>query len=130
MTRYEVLSLRVQVVGYFLVVLSLLVTWLQLHQLSEQNRLLVHTQREGPTLARDRVFIEYPEIRPYFYGGVDIDEKDPLYNKVVAVAEMHLDVFDYKLKYKQEVLGHQPFTETDRIWAGDMFRSSPILRKY
>jgi hypothetical protein len=130
MTRYETLSPIVQGVGYLLVVVSLLATWMQLRQFSEQNRMTVHQQREGSTLGLDRVFIEYPEIRDYFYGGVDIDEKNPLYARVEAVAELHLDSFDYKLKHADNFKEYQPFMEVEEVWIRDMFRTSPILQKY
>jgi hypothetical protein len=130
MSRYERWSLGVQVVGYLLVVLSLLAAWVQLRQFSEQNRMTVHQEREGSTLALDRVFVEYPEVRDYFYGGTDIDEKDPLYKRVEAVAEMHLDVFDYKLKHAENFREYQPFLDVEENWIRDMFRTSPVLRKY
>jgi hypothetical protein len=130
MTRYERWSLLVQAVGYLLVILWLLAAWVQLRQLSEQNRMLVHQEREGSTLGLDRVFIEYPELRPYFYEEKDIAKEDPLYNRVVAVAEMHLDTFDYALKHAEDFQNYEPFPGSEKVWMQDMFRKSPILRHY
>jgi hypothetical protein len=130
MTPYEKWSLVVQVVGFLLVSVSLLAAWLQLRFLTEQNRMLVHTEREASTLGLDRVFVEYPEIRPYFYGEADIEKTDPLYRRVEAVAEMHLDVFDYKLKHAETFKTYQPFEGVEREWIRDMFRTSPVLRRY
>jgi hypothetical protein len=90
----------------------------------------VHGQRESSTLTLDRLFVEYPDLRPYFYDGVDIDAKDPSFRRVQALAEMHLDVFDYKLKHAETFAAYQPFREAEERWIRDMFRSSPILRRY
>jgi hypothetical protein len=62
---------------------------------------------------------------------VDIDGNNPLYSRVVAVAEMHLDVFDYKLKHMEHFKDYQPFQAgVEEHWMRDMLRTSPVLRKY
>jgi hypothetical protein len=130
MSPYEKWSLAVSGVGFVLVIGSLLATWAQLKDLSQQNAMTVHAHRQETTLGMDRLFVEYPDIRDYFYAGKDIDEKDPSYPRVEAVAEMHLDVFDYKLKHAENFKEYQPFAGVEEIWMRDMFRTSPILRRY
>jgi hypothetical protein len=139
MTRYERASLAVITIGFLLVIGSLLATWLQLKEVTEQNRMTVHSQRQAPTLALDRLFVEYPELRPYFYDGLDIDKKNPSFSRVQAVAEMHLDVFDYKLKHAESFAAYQLASsgqsrdrhrEVEKTWMRDMLRTSPILRRY
>ncbi|WP_330460543.1 hypothetical protein OIB37_28885 [Streptomyces sp. NBC_00820] len=76
----------------------------------------------------NRVFVEHPEVRPYFYDGKELTEGDPNSNRVQAVAELMLDVFEW-IWHRREGI-----TEADRqAWAdyvGQMFRLSPALRKY
>ena len=82
-------------------------------------------------LASDEIFINNPELRPYFYGGQDITEADPFYNKVQATAEYLLDYFEsltsqlrkYPLVWRQE----KESWEKNII---DMFCWSPVLCRY
>lgn len=46
------------------------------------------------TLAEDQMFVNSPELRPYFYHGKLITDTDPLAEKVKAAAEYLLDYFD------------------------------------
>jgi hypothetical protein len=46
----------------------------------------------------DNVFIEKPELRPYFYENKPISSQEPQFNEVMAVAEMFDDVFSYSMK--------------------------------
>ena len=43
----------------------------------------------------DKVMIEYPEVRPYFYQGKAIVPGDPNGPRVEATAELVLDVFEW-----------------------------------
>ncbi|HEY0727315.1 MAG TPA: hypothetical protein VGD38_04540 [Pyrinomonadaceae bacterium] len=49
------------------------------------------------TLDLDKVFIEKPKLRPYFYQGWDISEDHEDYHAVMGIAEMQLDFFDATL---------------------------------
>jgi hypothetical protein len=43
----------------------------------------------------DRVIIEHPEVRPYFYDNQDLQPDDPIAPRVEAVAELILDAFEW-----------------------------------
>jgi hypothetical protein len=77
----------------------------------------------------DQVFINEPELRPYFYSNKDIINNDPLYDKVVAVAELLLDFFDSILLQQQ----HFPQIWPPHEWEAyirDSFANSPVLCRY
>lgn len=126
MSRYEKVSLAISLT----IILALIASWMQLREVARQNRMIVYSQREASTLMLDRLFIEYPETRDYFYSGVEIDANHPSYRRVLAIAEIHLDVFDYKLKHAEHFAEYEPFREVEEKFMRDMFRTSPILRKY
>jgi hypothetical protein len=80
-------------------------------------------------LALDRVFLDHPELRPYFYEGKDLDKSDPLYAQVEAVAEMHLDVFDYNLNYRLHFPNEYHFPEGHESFIHEMLAHSPVMRR-
>ncbi|MDM7832500.1 GNAT family N-acetyltransferase [Cellulomonas edaphi] len=42
----------------------------------------------------DRIFISNPQLRPYFYDGVDVDDQADDSNQIAAVAEFMLDCYE------------------------------------
>src|SRR5689334_1586477 len=100
MSAYELISLIVWTVSSIAVVYSLYQVNRQTRIYSQQNdyvarTILDHSLESLNTQSRDitRLFLEYPELRPYFYNGVDIDEKNPDFHKAETVAELILDIF-------------------------------------
>jgi hypothetical protein len=82
-------------------------------------------------LAADAIFINDPELRPYFYGGQDLTEADPLYNKVLATAEYLLDYFDSLISQLRKyplVWRHEKETWEKNII--DILCRSPVLCRY
>jgi hypothetical protein len=137
MSRYEGASLAVQVVGVILSVAALLfikktldATNVQLDTALKQNRLSALLGSLTYTLDLDRVLLQNPEFRPYFYDGKDIDEKHPDFAKVSLIAETHLDVFEYALKAKERFPSEHPFPDETDVWIKDMLKTSPVMRRY
>lgn len=50
----------------------------------------------------DKTFVEYPDIRPYFYEGKPADADDPNLQRVRAVAELVLDAFEWIWHRKED----------------------------
>jgi hypothetical protein len=48
----------------------------------------------GYTMALDRVFIDLPELRPYFYDGREVPDDEPMRARVMATAELIVDLAD------------------------------------
>ena len=77
----------------------------------------------------NNLFITYPEFRPYFYSGKDIQESDPNYGRAISIAEAILDVFDIILIQKD----HLPKVWDTPWWdnyVADSFANSPILCRH
>lgn len=76
----------------------------------------------------NHLFIESPDLRPYFYGGRDVEGLTQVQrDKVAAVAEMHIDFFDTEmLRQKQfnKSLGDLP---TFGPWIRGLLRTSPAI---
>ncbi len=85
----------------------------------------------GRMLDLSRVFIDFPELRPYFYEGVDdATAPEPLRSRVRAVAELHLDYFDTELlrtrSFGRTLRGSLPSFDP---WIRGLFRTSPAMCK-
>ena len=128
--RRQTIGLVINFVGFLAVIGSLSAAQLQLRQASHQTKIQIKDRTLANILTLDRVFLDHPELRPYFYEGKDITEKDPMYPRVVAVAEMHMDVFDYVLEYYENFPEQFPELEAGHKWIHDMFESSPITKRH
>jgi hypothetical protein len=142
LTVYETLSLAIS----FISALSLIFIYLQTRLMYTQNtqtnlsmqqttvsmQASMYATIATQTLEMDKMFIEKPELRPYFYDGVDIKEDDKNYNLVMSIAEYQLDYFDStrtELGYIPKDQDTQEDRETWRHYLGDSFANSPILCK-
>jgi hypothetical protein len=52
----------------------------------------------------DRIFIEHPEMRAYFYGNEKVPAGDPVVQRVEATAELILDVFEWVWRRQEELV--------------------------
>lgn len=79
----------------------------------------------------NKVFIDRPHLRPYFYEQRETDGVTSHHAEAVPVAEMLLDVFDHVLTHVSrmpEIWGdHQEAWER---WIASMFEASPLLCEY
>lgn len=76
----------------------------------------------------DKTFVEYPEIRPYFYEGKSLEADDPNLHRVRAVAELVLDAFEWIWHRKEELN-----TDDETGWMNyiaDTYFSSPALQQH
>jgi hypothetical protein len=134
----ELIKLIVSVASFIMVCLTLIL-------LIYQNRTIVIQTRyswqsvesnvfgivTNQTLAEDQMFINAPELRPYFYHGKLLTDDDPLSGKVKAAAEYLLDYFDSQAtqikKYPNLWRSEKDAWEANII---DQFAWSPILCWY
>jgi len=79
------------------------------------------------TIDIDKVFIEHPDLRPYFYSGKEIELSDTQYNRALSVAEMVIDTMDSVLEHKGYFNGGAPHKGWYH-WIDDNFENSPIIR--
>lgn len=136
MTLYELLSLIISIAGFAILIITLVFLTRQTREMATQTRHVGDSLKgnaygsvASQMFAVDRVFINEPELRPYFYSGRDISNDDPLYDKVVAVAELLLDFFDSVLLQQK----HFPQIWPRQWWEAYMmysFANSPLLCGY
>jgi hypothetical protein len=120
----------ISALGFTAVIVSIRTAQAQMANAAAQTRLQVRDRTLSNVLALDRVFLDHPELRPYFYEGKDLDKSDPLYPKVEAVAEMHLDVFDYNLNYRLHFPKEYHFAEGNESFIREMLAHSPVMRRH
>jgi len=139
---YKKLTLFISSGGFFLIALSLFANYWQLSINTKQLRLndaqsekVAKSIRAGVENSivthvtnLDQLFVQKPELMPYFIGNKAIDDNDPKYQDVSAAAFMVLDVFDLVATQNR----HYPeFWDTPGAWDEwmiDDFSTSPILR--
>jgi hypothetical protein len=135
---HELISLVISILYFITVCVTLILLIMQNRNISMQTQFAlqslegnVYGQVMNQTLAQDELFIKNPETRPYFYESKDIEPGDPLYFKVLAMAEYLLDFFDSlekQLKHYPHLWIHEQKTwEANTI---DMFAWSPVLCRY
>ena len=74
------------------------------------------------------VFVENPELRPYFYDGRPAPTEEPLRSRVLAVAELVADHLE-SVVLSQDVVE----ARTNAVWVRYMqglYRRSPVLRGF
>jgi len=98
LSRFQRLSLTltaiglvISALGFTAVIFSIRTAQEQMSYAAAQTRLLTRDRSVSNVLTLHRVFLDHPELRPYFFEGKDLEESDPLYPKVETVADMHLD---------------------------------------
>jgi hypothetical protein len=64
----------------------------------------------GYTMALDRVFIDLPELRPYFYDGREVPDDEPMRARVMATAELIVDLADSV----SSMMGHGQLDPSDQ----------------
>jgi hypothetical protein len=141
LSLYEMISLVISfltlvalVVGLF----SLVVINQQTREIATQTKYSEASLRStaykaitDQVLEADRLFIERPKLRPYFYSGREISRDNPDYDEVEALAEFQLDYFDsvrHQLSVREAVFGDINLESWDRYF-DDSFTNSPILCK-
>jgi hypothetical protein len=127
MTLYELLSLIISAAGFVAVILTLYFlnrqTRMSDRELKENLLIPLKTQQ----LELDRLFVEYPHVRKYFYKGEVIsDDGSDEYARVAALAEYILDHFAAVISHT--TADGKPLTSTIwREYINDCFVNSPIL---
>ncbi|MDV6297466.1 hypothetical protein ACWEQV_29080 [Rhodococcus aetherivorans] len=127
MDLQNLISLVAALIAVISAGIAALFGWWQTRRMDQSLEVVTYNGATDLTLQIDRIFIEYPELRPYFYEGQSpIDQDETLRQRVDAVSEFALDalecIWDHREKY----------TEMDReswkIWINEFMASSPRMR--
>jgi hypothetical protein len=140
MTVYEVVSLIVWTISSLTVIISLFWVYRQTTIFAKQTdyvarslTLSLSESLNSQSHEIGRLFVEYPELRPYFYDSQTIDENHPHYARAEAVAELILDIFWTMSSQAQRLeAGTLGTAGGDNLWQEfvvDSFAESPILVK-
>jgi hypothetical protein len=133
LTLYEKSSLIISLFGVFSLVF---IVW-QTHLTTVNMQASMYATIGTQTLEMDKVFIENPGLRPYFYEDIDIiEEKDKdkeKYNQVMAIAEYKVDLFD-SIKTQLGYIPKDKDKNEDRAtwdsYFADSFDKSPALCRH
>jgi hypothetical protein len=123
------------------IVFTLILTTLSLFYVGRQTKMLTNSSKaqtwQGlmqPGNEILKIFVEHPELRPYFYEGKVIKRDDEEYSQVMTVSEMFLDFIDsFHDDYVYDLPGMDANGETRHFWEQyfkDLFASSPALRDF
>ncbi len=139
MSLYEVVSLIIWTASSVAVIYSLYQVNRQTRIFAKQTEYVARSLLENSLeslnrQSRDitRIFLAYPELRPYFYGGKDIDESNPDFHRAETVAELILDIF-WTMSTQAERVDISSVPQTDEggvLWTNfvrDSFQLSPIM---
>jgi hypothetical protein len=135
---HEFISLCISFLYFVTVVVTLIVLIYQNRIISMQTSYAlqsvegnIYSNITTQSLAEDQIFVNNPELRPYFYEGKLLEPNDPLKHKVHATSEYVLDFFDSlesQLKKYPNLWIHEK-----REWEAniiDQFAWSPELCRY
>ncbi len=124
-TKFEKWTLFIQSIGILLVLLSLVFIAYQTRQTAQLARRQAYEGGSGQMSAIDNIFVEHPELYPYFYEGKVIAQNDPEYVKVLTVAMAVTNFLEATLP--REGASPMPWWEK---YMSDQFASSPIMCEY
>jgi hypothetical protein len=140
MSNVELISLIVSVAGSLAVIVTLWFVFRQTRIFAKQTDYVARTLStsladniNSRVEAITRLFIEYPEMRPYFYKGQPIDESHVDHARAEAIAELLLDTL-YTISEEARRGGVlRPGQRADpnaQAYVSDSFAQSPILVKF
>ncbi len=75
-----------------------------------------------------RLFIEHPDLRPYFYDGKPSPESEPERSKVLAAAELLTDFFE-SIVHSAHII-EPDLRSTWFKYMEDIYRYSPVFHDY
>lgn len=124
-TTFERWTLIIQAIGTLLVVVSLIFIAYQTQQTAQLAKRQAYEGGSGQMAAIDNIFVEHPELYPYFYEGKVIAQNDPEYVKVLTVAMAVTNFLEATLPRE----GADPMPWWGK-YMSDQFASSPIMCEY
>lgn len=136
LTLYEFFALVVSALGFVAVAVSLVFVMKQTAAAAQQSKYVADslTSTNYAALASfmfevERAFIDYPQLRPYFYEGKPVDQLCPDHDRILAVAANKLGYFSYLLVLSDRF----PQLWPPHWWARLIqrgFETSPVMRQY
>ena len=136
LSRFQRLSLTlsavglvISVLGFTAVIVSIRTAQEQMSYTAAQTRVLTRDRSLSNVLTLHKIFLDHPELSPYFFEGKDLDESHPLYPRVEAVADMHLDGFAYNLDYRLIFPEDRRAPDEYKRYIRSRLSLSPVMRR-
>jgi hypothetical protein len=151
LTPFELVTLAVSICGLLsllFIIQQVRLANAQVEAAKEQTQLQRTQSVMDQMLELDKLFIEHPDLRPYFYEGQEIRQGDqdelnggqevkgeretPVafkkrYQRVLAIADFQLDFFDLFLNQSESLILSQEDKENWLSYITDSFAKSPVM---
>jgi hypothetical protein len=135
---HELIKLIVSVGSFITVCITLVILVMQNRVIVAQTHYAlqsvesnVYSTVTSQNLGTDDLFLKFPELRPYFYGGKQLNEGDPHFAMALAAAEYLLDNYDAQMMQLKKYPGL--WRSEKGSWEAnisDMFAWSPLLCRF
>jgi len=100
----------------------------QLRQVEISTRVEVHDMLASHTREVLSIFKDYPNRRPYFYEGKQIERDDPEYNRLLIISEYWFDLFEHVVQKRTKM--SPDLWNTWENYIKRLYYSSPILQTF
>lgn len=131
---FSVLGTVATILGIIVLVYQTNLLLYQTDKASEALESSAYQSISSQLLDLDKLFIEKPELRPYFFSGTDLTDADPEYTKIytqaISVADLQLDYFDSFWTQADHIDELRKDSSSWRAWdkyIRDSFANSPIM---
>lgn len=126
--RFTKVTLGLNLITLLGLVISLSLVVYQLRQNGQGIATANYIAATNWNVELDKIFIEHPDLYPYFYANKKIDPTDNSQKRylLVSTAETAMDLLDSTLADNNEKWPDPGFEG----WAHDLFRLSPVLREH
>jgi hypothetical protein len=122
-------ALAVALFGNLVLIASVVVLGLQVRNGVRATLAAVYQAMNDNMLQINRLFIDRPSLRPYFYGEQELTDESPEEReRVEATAELFINLIDNVLT--QMPLLPSNLAEPWRTYFGSVTTSSPVLREF
>jgi hypothetical protein len=122
-------ALAVALFGNFVLIGSVVLLGLQVRHGARATLASVYQAMNDNMLQINRLFVDRPLLRPYFYGEQELTDESPEEReRVEATAELFTNFIDNVLT--QMPLLPSNLAEPWRIYFGSVTTSSPVLREF
>ena len=111
------------------VVVALCFIWIQTRNLRRSIQSSTYQNVYQTMIDVDRFFAENPNLKPYFYGGKQVDTKEQVNReRLFSIAEMLADYFD-NVYHQEACMPPQTFAGFSKFMR-DTYQNSPVLREF
>ena len=124
----QICSAIIGVLGLPALVISLVMVRKQLKLAANANRATVYQSVPQLMIEIDRLFVDRPELKPYFYRNKPISKDDPEYERVMSVAEILLDFMDFVTAVEPALPEYD--WDSWKCYFQELAGTSPALRLY